>query len=212
MAGRFRGFGGPRANRRTREEGGCASSLEVAPMRQRKSGVTDAITSLQNYPKWVAPICSMRAWLTAKPDGVGVPSSGPRSHAGPTSHGGDGRMVSAVRVAAASVRGRHEPCGWNAQGCGCQTSVAAGTIFQDTRTPLPVWFRAIWWVTTQKNGASALGRQRVLGLKKYETAWTTLHKLCCAMMRPDAICSPVASKWMKAKSAARRRDCLTGST
>ena len=97
MAGRFRGFGGPRANRRTREEGGCASSLEVAPMRQRKSGVTDAITSLQNYPKWVAPICSMRAWLTAKPDGVGGPSSGPRSRAGPTSHGCDGRMVSAVR-------------------------------------------------------------------------------------------------------------------
>ncbi len=30
-------------------------------------------------------------------------------------------------------------------------------------------------MTTQKNGASALGLQRVLGLKKYETAWTWLH-------------------------------------
>jgi transposase-like protein len=68
--------------------------------------------------------------------------------------------------------------------CGCQTSVTAGTIFQDTRTPLPVWFRAMWWVTTQKNGASALGLQRVLGLKKYETAWTWLHKLRRAMVRP----------------------------
>src|SRR6516162_8876876 len=28
-------------------------------------------------------------------------------------------------------------------GCGCQTSVTAGTIFQDTRTPLPVWFRHV---------------------------------------------------------------------
>ena len=65
-----------------------------------------------------------------------------------------------------------------------QTSVTAGTIFQDTRTPLPVWFRAMWWVTTQKNGASALGLQRVLGLKKYETAWTWLHKLRRAMVRP----------------------------
>ena len=46
----------------------------------------------------------------------------------------------------------------------------AGTIFQDTRTPLPVWFRAMWWVTTQKNGASASGLQRVLGLKKYAEA------------------------------------------
>ena len=69
-------------------------------------------------------------------------------------------------------------------GCGCQTSVTAGTIFQDTRTPLTVWFRAMWWVTTQKNGASALGLQRVLGLRKYETAWTWLHKLRRAMVRP----------------------------
>jgi len=68
--------------------------------------------------------------------------------------------------------------------CGCQTSVTAGTIFQDTRTPLAVWLRAMWWVTTQKNGASALGLQRVLGLKKYETAWTMLHKLRRAMVRP----------------------------
>lgn len=70
-------------------------------------------------------------------------------------------------------------------GCGCQTSVTAGTIFQDTRTPLAVWFRAMWWVTTQKNGASALGLQRVLGLKSYETAWTWLHKLRRAMVRPE---------------------------
>jgi hypothetical protein len=68
--------------------------------------------------------------------------------------------------------------------CGGQTSVTAGTIFQDTRTPLPVWFRAMWWVTTQKNGASALGPQRVLGLKSYETAWTWMHKLRRAMVRP----------------------------
>jgi transposase-like protein len=68
--------------------------------------------------------------------------------------------------------------------CGCQTSVTAGTIFQDTRTPLPIWFRAMWWVTTQKNGASALGLQRVLGLKSYETAWAWLHKLRRAMVRP----------------------------
>jgi hypothetical protein len=42
----------------------------------------------------------------------------------------------------------------------------------------------MWWVSTQKNGASALGLQRVLGLKRYETAWTMLHKLRRAMIRP----------------------------
>src|SRR5262245_24393425 len=68
--------------------------------------------------------------------------------------------------------------------CGRQTSVTAGTIFQDTRTPLPVWFRAMWWVTSQKTGASALGLQRILGLGSYETAWTWLHKLRRAMVRP----------------------------
>jgi len=47
-----------------------------------------------------------------------------------------------------------------------------------------MWFRAIWWVTSQKNGASAKGLQRILGLGSYETAWTWLHKLRRAMVRP----------------------------
>ena len=68
--------------------------------------------------------------------------------------------------------------------CRHQTSVTAGTIFQDTRTSLRLWFQAMWWVVSQKNGVSALGLQRVLGLKSYETAWTWLHKLRRAMVRP----------------------------
>ncbi len=68
--------------------------------------------------------------------------------------------------------------------CGHQASVTAGTIFQDTRKPLVDWFRAMYWVTTQKNGASALGLQRVLGLGSYKTAWTWMHKLRRAMVRP----------------------------
>jgi transposase-like protein len=73
---------------------------------------------------------------------------------------------------------------WMCAGCGRQASVTAGTIFQGTRTPLTVWFRAIWWVVSQKNGASALGLQRVLGLGSYRTAWTWLHKIRRAMVRP----------------------------
>ena len=69
--------------------------------------------------------------------------------------------------------------------CGHQASVIAGTIFQDTRKPLKAWFTAIWWVTTQKNGASAQGLQQILGLKSYETAWTWLHKIRKAMVFPD---------------------------
>lgn len=69
--------------------------------------------------------------------------------------------------------------------CRRQTSVTAGTVFQDIRKPLTMWFRAMWYVTSQKNGASALGIQRVLGLASYQTAWTWLHKLRRAMVRPN---------------------------
>lgn len=68
--------------------------------------------------------------------------------------------------------------------CDHQTSVTAGTIFQDTRKPLVDWFRAMYWLASQKNGASALGLQRVLGLGSYKTAWTWLHKFRRAMVRP----------------------------
>jgi len=69
--------------------------------------------------------------------------------------------------------------------CRRQVSVTAGTIFQDSRLPLVMWFRAMWHVTSQKSGASALGLQRVLGLGSYQTAWSWLHKLRRAMVRPD---------------------------
>jgi transposase-like protein len=68
--------------------------------------------------------------------------------------------------------------------CDYQVSVTAGTVFQGTRKPLAMWFRAVWWVTSQKTGASALGLQRVLGLGSYQTAWAWLHKLRRAMVRP----------------------------
>ena len=68
--------------------------------------------------------------------------------------------------------------------CHHETSVTAGTIFEGTRKPLRLWFLAMWFVTSQKNGVSALGLKRVLGLGSYETAWTWLHKLRRAMVRP----------------------------
>ncbi len=69
-------------------------------------------------------------------------------------------------------------------GCQRQTSPTAGTIFEGTRKPLRLWFQAMWYVTNQKHGVSALGVQRILGLGGYQTAWTWLHKLRRAMVRP----------------------------
>ena len=75
--------------------------------------------------------------------------------------------------------------GWHQCGrCRKRVSVTSGTLFHDTRYPLRVWFQAIWYVTGEKHGASALGLQRVLGLGSYHTAWSWLHRLRRAMVRP----------------------------
>jgi transposase-like protein/ribosomal protein L37AE/L43A len=73
---------------------------------------------------------------------------------------------------------------WRCAHCRHHTSVLAGTIFQDSKLPLTVWFRAMWQVTSGKNGISALGLQRVMGFGSYKTAWAMLHKLRRAMVRP----------------------------
>ena len=63
------------------------------------------------------------------------------------------------------------------------------TIFEGTGKPLWTWFLAMWFVTSQKNGTSALGLERALGLGSDETSWAWLHKLRRAMRarpRPPA--------------------------
>jgi transposase-like protein len=74
---------------------------------------------------------------------------------------------------------------WMCADCGRKTSVTAGTIFEGTRTPLSSWFAAAWFVTSQKQGLSALGLQSALGLGSYQTAWMMLHRFRVAMVRPD---------------------------
>lgn len=69
--------------------------------------------------------------------------------------------------------------------CQRQTSVTAGTIFDRTKQPLELWFKTAWLVVSEKNGISALGLQRQLGLSRYETAWQMLRRLRRAMVRPQ---------------------------
>lgn len=73
---------------------------------------------------------------------------------------------------------------WHCRACNRQTSVTAGTILHGVRSPLTLWFRAMWHITSQKYGANALGLKRALGLGSYQTAWEWLHKLRRAMVRP----------------------------
>jgi len=73
---------------------------------------------------------------------------------------------------------------YRCKGCKGDVSLTTGTIFQGTRKPLRLWFQAMWYAVDQKHGVSALGLQRILGLKSYGTAWAWMHKLRTAMVRP----------------------------
>jgi len=69
--------------------------------------------------------------------------------------------------------------------CRKQHSLLAGTIFEQTKTALARWVLAIYLVTSSKGGIAAAELQRQLGLGSYQTAWSWLHKLRKAMVRPD---------------------------
>ena len=68
--------------------------------------------------------------------------------------------------------------------CGKQHSILAGTIFEQTKTGLARWFLAIYLVTSSKGGISAMELQRQMGFRSYQTAWSWLHKIRRAMVRP----------------------------
>ena len=69
--------------------------------------------------------------------------------------------------------------------CGKQHSILAGTIFEQTKSGLAKWFLAIYLVTSSKGGISAMELQRQMGFGSYQTAWSWLHKIRKAMVRPD---------------------------
>jgi len=71
---------------------------------------------------------------------------------------------------------------WQCAVCRLQVSLTAGTILDNTKTPLTVWFWAAYLMTTDKRGVSALLLQRQFALRWYETAWMMLHKLRRAMV------------------------------
>jgi Zn ribbon nucleic-acid-binding protein len=69
--------------------------------------------------------------------------------------------------------------------CGHQTSLTSGTLLEKTRKPLKVWFRAVFEISTRRTGISGKDLQRILGFGSYKTAWTWLHKLRAALVRPE---------------------------
>lgn len=78
--------------------------------------------------------------------------------------------------------------------CRRQTTLTAGTAMHRSKQSLPTWFWAGYLVATHTPGMSALQFQRQLGIKTYETAFTMLHKLRAAMVRPDR--DRIGGEWM----------------
>ena len=94
--------------------------------------------------------------------------------------------------------------------CRKQHSLLAGTLFEQTKTGLAKWFLAIYLVTSSKGGIAATELKRQLGLGSYQTAWSWLHKLRKAMVRPDRATRPGVSaaeavRLMLARRLAHRR-------
>ena len=58
-----------------------------------------------------------------------------------------------------------------------ESRVTAGTSFDRRRVPLQDWYPAAWYMTKQKHGLSALGREQRWELASYRTASIMLHKL-----------------------------------
>jgi hypothetical protein len=69
------------------------------------------------------------------------------------------------------------------QGCDRQVSVTAGTVFEDSRKPLRLWFHVMWLMMAQKTGLSARNLCDTYGFGSYQTAWAWLQKLRSVMIR-----------------------------
>src|ERR671939_1493421 len=69
--------------------------------------------------------------------------------------------------------------------CKRQVRLTAGTVFQDSKLPLTVWFAAIYHLTQSKGGVSSIELGRRLGVKQ-GTAWLMKHKLMRAMASREA--------------------------
>jgi len=74
---------------------------------------------------------------------------------------------------------------YQCRNCRHQASLTAGTVMHSTRTPLLIWFWAIYMLSTDKRGLSALSFSKKLGIS-YWRAWTMLQKIRSAMRDRDS--------------------------
>jgi hypothetical protein len=106
--------------------------------------------------------------------------------------------------------GQHVSIAWTERrafacaSCGDHVYPTAGTVFEDTRTPLQLWFYAIYLFVTTRHGVSGKELQRQLGVT-YKTAWRMGMKIRELIGRLIASkCWPVTSRLDEAYVGGRR--------
>ena len=71
-------------------------------------------------------------------------------------------------------------CDW----CGHHVYPMAGTIYQKSRTPLRLWFHAVFLMASTRGGISAKQVQRETGVT-YKTAWRMFHQIRSLLSEDD---------------------------
>ena len=70
--------------------------------------------------------------------------------------------------------------------CGHQETVTTGTIMQNSKLPLTIWFLALYFIAQNKNGIAELSLAKYIGVT-LKTAWALLHKVRKAMGSRDSM-------------------------
>ncbi len=82
--------------------------------------------------------------------------------------------------------GRHHPSmkarrRFTCLDCGKSTSLTSGTLMHGSKKTLSEWLRAIWWLCGSTGNHNIRELQQMLQLGSYQTAWSWMRKLYCAM-------------------------------
>jgi len=79
----------------------------------------------------------------------------------------------------------HWQCAKCAKAGGYRFSVLVGSIFENTKVAMRVWFRVIHMMLTSKKGVSSLQVHRTIGFGSYSTALYVCHRVRAGLVDPD---------------------------
>lgn len=92
--------------------------------------------------------------------------------------------VRCARCGSAQVSKLARPWRWQCKQCnkqGYRFSPLVGTVFENTKYPLTIWFKVIYLLSQSKKGISALQVHRMIGSGSYRTAWSMCHRIRAAL-------------------------------